>query len=160
MGLKLKTTISLILAVNVLAWQSNVCAEEQISTSSFLRELVGFWSGRAVQTPVGPRPYNIHFEWLSAQCIYGIANNGFSNHTWTFCLDGKKILNLTFLSDFSGNKTPINFNVFILKKELFIFKADTHQFMEVQISRYGRTRWIKVYHYGKLYVSIFLEHMK
>ncbi|WP_163834155.1 hypothetical protein [Spartinivicinus ruber] len=141
----------------LLVWWRSSSSEEQIPEDDFLSKLAGNWYGEALHTPVGPRPYTISFKPISSKCISGVANNGVSLHTWTFCQKNNNGLTLTFLSDFAGNHTPIYFKVIKINKEQIIFKADSHPFMEVSFERFGYSRRINIIHYGKLHVGILLK---
>lgn len=122
-------------------------------TERFLEALAGPWQGRAVQTPVGPAPYDIHFQWQGKDCISGTADNSFSHHTWTFCR-GQSGLKLDFLSDFRGNDTPIHMKAVARRKEAVVFYAETHPFMEVILSVEQDSAWVDIMHDDKLHVRI------
>ncbi|MDE1463970.1 hypothetical protein [Spartinivicinus poritis] len=154
---RLLWVIGVKLSYCLLFWPGAGYADELMPNKGFVSALVGDWRGEALQTPIGQRPYNISFHWVSTQCISGVANNGVSRHTWTFCQNDKNQLVLTFLSDFAGNNTPIHFKVIKTNSEQLTFKANSHPFMEVTVSRYGDVRWINVVHYGKLHVRIMLK---
>ncbi|NYZ64700.1 hypothetical protein H0A36_01690 [Endozoicomonas sp. SM1973] len=156
---RLLWTIGTKLSFCLLVWQNAGYSDELMSNKGFISTLIGNWRGEALQTPIGPRPYNISFNRISAQCISGVANNGVSRHTWTFCQNNKSHMALTFLSDFAGNSTPIHFKVINSDKEQLVFKAGSHPFMEVTVSRYGDLRWINVIHHGKLHVRILLARI-
>jgi hypothetical protein len=48
--------------------------------SQFLQSMSGQWSGRTIQTPVGPVDYDIEFTRKDGNCVNGETNNNFSNH--------------------------------------------------------------------------------
>jgi len=124
----------------------------------FLAMLVGKWRGRAVQTPIGPSSYDIHFEWIDENCIAGIADNEFSNHTWTFC-DKSEELTLAFLSDFRGNQQPIHMQVISREDGKLMFHADSHPFMDVLVFPMKRKVRVDVMHHNRLHVRIeWLRH--
>ncbi|MEX2525135.1 MAG: hypothetical protein WD750_09270 [Gammaproteobacteria bacterium] len=117
--------------------------------------LVGEWRGRAVQTPVGPAPYDIRFQWTGKDkdCISGTADNGFSNHTWTFCRTSAG-LTLDFLSDFSGNQEPIHLRVVSREEGKLVFHAGSHPFMDVLVFPRGRKITVDIMHHDRLHVRI------
>jgi hypothetical protein len=129
---------------------------EVADAPAFLQSLRGEWDGRAVQTPAGPTPYDIHFAWTDDECLSGTANNGFSNHTWTFCRDGRE-LTLDFQSDFRGNREPIRFQAVSALNGAVVFHAESHPFMDVEISVSDHDVRIDVIHHEKLHVRIELR---
>ena len=118
-----------------------------------LEALAGDWQGRAVQTPVGPAPYDIHFRRVEGNCIRGTADNGFSHHTWTFCRDSGA-LTLAFLSDFRGNDQPIHMREISRRENYVVFHADSHDFMDVFLSVREDSVDVEVRHHGELHVRI------
>ncbi len=149
-------TCRCIVIFHLLVTSLTVSSQEKYDVRKFQEILIGEWNGQAVHTPVGPAPYDINFQWLSKDCISGTAYNGFSHHTWTFCVEGKN-LKLDFLSDFRGNDQPIHFKPISEKDGVITFIADTHQFMEVLVAMNKEDGLIKVIHNGKLHVQINLE---
>lgn len=115
--------------------------------------LEGDWQGRAVQTPVGPAPYDIRFRRVEGNCLRGTADNGFSQHTWTFCRDSGA-LTLAFLSDFRGNDQPIHMREISRRENSVVFHADSHDFMDVHLSVQEDSADVEVRHHGELHVHI------
>jgi len=131
-------------------------ADQSLPDRQFITRLIGNWSGTAVTTPIGPVAYDIRFRSVAGDCISGTAHPG-TNHTWTFCIrDGA--LSLDFLTDFRGNRMPIQFRKQAYKDGVYTLKADTHDFMEVLVFADESTAWMKIFHYGKLHVEIQLKH--
>lgn len=118
-----------------------------------LTVLVGEWRGRAVQTPVGPAPYDMRFQWTGEDCISGTADNGFSNHTWTFCRTSAGLA-LDFLSDFSGNQQPIHLRAVSREEGKLVFHAASHPFMDVLVFPHGRKIRVDIMHHDRLHVRI------
>ena len=110
----------------------------------------------AIHTPVGPTPYDINFKYSNENCISGIANNNFSDHYWMFC-DSSGNLTLEFMSDFRGNDRSILLQVISQDENVFVFRADTHQFMDVVVESGKDQVHIKIMHYGELHVAIELQ---
>ena len=121
---------------------------------SLIENLTGNWDGEAVTTPIGPANYDITFERISEKCISGTAHPG-SDHNWTFCDEGETV-KLDFLTNFQGNHTPIHFKQVSYNAKVYTFKADSHDFMEVQILNNAEQGWMKIYHHKKLHVEIHL----
>jgi hypothetical protein len=80
--------------------------DTSVDPDGVLAALLGHWSGRAVETPVGPLPYDVHFSRTGECAIAGAANPGAAIHNWTFYRDGER-LSLRFLSTFGGNTDPL-----------------------------------------------------
>lgn len=137
----------------VLFFPLTVHPQADMDAEQLLESLMGEWQGSAVQTPVGPAPYDIRFAWVDDNCISGTADNDFSNHTWTFCEDGSG-LKLDFLSDFRGNREPIRFRDVSREQEKLIFHAASHPFMDVLIFPREREIRVDVMHYERLHVRI------
>ncbi len=110
----------------------------------------------AIHTPVGPTPYDINFQYSNENCISGIANNNFSDHYWMFC-DSSGNLTLEFMSNFRGNDRSILLQVISQDENVFVFRADTHQFMDVVVEPGKDQVHIKIMHYGELHVAIELR---
>ena len=142
-----------LLAVTVM---TAVGTAGELEPPPFLHGLLGAWSGRAVTTPIGPAPYDIHFAWTADTCVSGTADNGASRHTWTFC-DAGGALALEFLSDFRGNTRPMMFGVSGHDERTVTFFDPSRDFMQVHVERHGDSRRITIIHDGELHVEIALE---
>jgi hypothetical protein len=116
----------------------------------------GKWQGRAVHTPVGPTPYDIHFRGSEENCISGTADNNVSHHTWSFC-NNADTLSLDFLSDFRGNDQWIHFQLKSQDGSIIVFRAESHPFMDVVVEVSEDKVDIKIMHYAKLHVEIVLQ---
>ena len=122
-----------------------------------LHSLPGYWAGEAIETPVGPRDYDIYFHPCGDGRVAGVAQTGASLHYWQFSKkDGR--LRLEFLSTFAGNRSPVtlipdgpeegeSLKMFAPAKPLLTLGIS---FSESQID-------IHVFHYGKPHVHIRLK---
>ena len=119
----------------------------------WLPGLAGHWDGAAVQTPVGPAPYDINFSRDDAGCVSGTADTGFSNHSWTFCPADAGV-SVKFLSDFRGNDDPILLEAVRAEQGKIVFKSAGLAFMEVVLARTGDQFSIDIMHHGELHVRI------
>lgn len=142
-----------LLAAGLSAIISLDTAAAGAAEPGFLDMLAGEWQGRAVQTPVGPAPYGIRFQWTGKDCLGGTADNGFSNHTWTFCRTSAG-LTLDFLSDFRGNQQPIHMRAVSRKDGELVFHAASHPFMDVLIFPGEQEIRVDVMHNNRLHVRI------
>jgi hypothetical protein len=143
---------ALILAIAVIAAPTPLSGATQ-QAAELLAALEGTWRGRAVVTPVGPAPYDIVFRRRAGGCIAGTADNGFSHHTWVFC-NAAGSLSLDFTSDFRGNTTPIHFHEVASDGTDLLFRAPSHDFMDLKLAVRGDTATAEVYHHGRLHVRI------
>lgn len=123
--------------------------------NDWLSSLEGSWRGEAVHTPVGPTPYNVNFNRVSAGCVSGTAYTGFSNHTWTFCPAEDGII-LNFLSDFRGNRDPVVLKPIRVEQGEVVFKSAEIAFMDVILARTDKRINIDIMHYDRLHVRIVL----
>lgn len=123
---------------------------------SFFDKLDGNWSGEAVTTPVGLRPYDINFERREAFWIYGQADPGAAIHHWGFYCE-KDELWLRFLSTFRGNQSPTLLIANTITDTEILFKAISPDFLEVKILPGKQQSLFEVLHYGKRHVLIELS---
>lgn len=132
---------------------ASFAAADPVEEPDLLAILTGEWRGQAVQTPVGPVPYDIRFVPAGENCISGTADNDFSNHNWTFCCEDGALL-LDFLSDFRGNETPIHMRAVSVRENTVVFHADSHAYMDVILSLQEDSTTVEVRHHDEPHVRI------
>ena len=123
---------------------------------AFLTRIEGEWSGVAVVTPIGPRPYDISFAPNAAGRLEGSANPGDATHTWTFYREGEG-LSLRFFSTFRGNRRPI---ILVSTGEIdgaLNFRALQPDLLQVRIGSVPQGLVIRVLHHDRLHVEIHLR---
>jgi len=118
----------------------------------FLTGLDGSWQGRAVVTPVGPRPYDIVFE-SAGECVAGHADPGAALHYWTFCpvADG---LRLRFLSTFRGNQQPRLLDATRALGGTVVFSAPDPDELQVHVDRQADRITVRIVRRQRLHVRI------
>ncbi len=121
--------------------------------TAFLEALVGRWHGRAVETPRGPLPYDIHFQRGADGAVTGVANPGAARHHWRFYIeDGRP--RLIFLTTFRGNDQPIHLIAETLSNGVASFPADDPSHLTVQIETHRDAIDIRVRLRGEPHVRI------
>jgi len=126
---------------------------EEGQPTSFMQTMAGDWQGRAITSPAGAMDYDLNFTRTSRDCVSASVNTGASDHVWTFCRsDG--LLQLELQSDFLDDETPIQFKLLSRQQDDFIFRADSHEFMELVISLNRDNGRIRVLHDDELHVDI------
>jgi hypothetical protein len=120
----------------------------------FLSMLAGSWKGRAVITPVGPRPYDIAFVFDDSKRLAGASRPGdVSTHYWTFFVEDN-VLKLSFLSTFAGNRQPIYLKANAEEAGTWFFNTDDVHFLEVRVHPQKLTTRIQIYLRGEHHVEI------
>ena len=124
----------------------------------FLTGLEKSWSGRAIHTPVGPRPYDITFQRHPRGQLKGAARpSDISTHYWSFYQEDQA-LKLHFLSTFAGNTQPLLLQATEVKKNTWIFKSLRPRFLEVHFKLQPQTLQILIHLHGERHVEIHLKH--
>jgi hypothetical protein len=118
----------------------------------FLIGLAGAWQGQAVITPIGPRPYDITFEFADT-CVTGQADPGAARHRWTFCptADG---LRLRFLSTFRGNRQPRLLHAVPEREGAVVFDAPNPRELQVSVESSPNRITVRVMRQYRLHVQI------
>ncbi len=124
--------------------------------AQFFDRLSADWQGEAVITPVGPRPYDIHFERREPFWIYGQANPGAAIHHWGFYCEDEELW-LRFLSTFRGNRDPVLLEAVRITDDEIHFKASNPAFLEVVVRPGDTNSVIEVLHHDARHVLIELE---
>ncbi|HSH30245.1 MAG TPA: hypothetical protein VK971_10090 [Thiohalobacter sp.] len=148
--------MKLLLPALVLALASATAVAECPGTpaaEAFFNRLAGAWNGRASVTPVGPRPYDIHFEQRDSTWIYGSADPGAAIHHWGFYCHGGR-LQLRFLSTFRGNRSPTLLDAVEITGERVVFQAREPEFLRVVVTPGWKQSRFEVLHHGKPHVLI------
>jgi hypothetical protein len=130
--------------------------EKQNPYFYLFQSLQGNWAGCAIKTPVGPRPYDIHF-WLDEKGdLNGIADPGpVSDHHWSYQIDGD-VLWLKFLSSFRGNEEPVWLSAVEKRGMTVTFRSKKVQKLKVEVTVIDNTQKIEIYLHNKPHVSIHL----
>lgn len=120
----------------------------------FFQSLQGNWKGCAIKTPVGPRPYDIHFEFDGSTNLNGLADPGpVSDHHWSYQLDND-VLWLKFISSFRGNIEPIWLSATENKGMAITFRSKKVQKLKVEVTIINNMQNIEIYLHNKPHVSI------
>lgn len=120
---------------------------------AFLQALLGAWEGEAVETPIGPHPYDITFTRNDDGAVSGVADTGPSAHHWHFDeRDGE--LHLRFLTTFRGNATPNHFRVEAQSAGRVSFRAAEPAYLRVDVAPRGHAVHIQVYLHEAPHVRI------
>jgi hypothetical protein len=131
-------------------------AAEQTLEAAFLDSLIGVWEGRAVQTPIGPAPYDIAFARTDDGAVAGVADPGAALHHWRFVIvDGH--LRLRFLSTFRGNERPIWLYAESLAPGAVRFRGRVLDHLAVGVEPGATELKLDIFLHGKPHVSIRLE---
>lgn len=130
--------------------------EKQNPYYSFFQSLQGNWSGCAIKTPIGARPYDIHFRLDEKGDLNGIADPGpVSDHHWSYQIDGD-VLWLKFLSSFRGNTEPTWLSAVEKRGKTVTFRSKKVQKLKVDIAVIDNIQKIEIYLHNKPHVSIHL----
>jgi hypothetical protein len=120
----------------------------------FLSAIEGSWKGKAVTTPVGPRPYDITFQRAGAYKLEGQAEPGdVSTHYWTFFLD-EQLPALRFLSTFAGNRQPVFLEATNERKGEWKFNTQDPDYLEVHVKPRHDDLTIRIYLRREFHVEI------
>ena len=119
----------------------------------FFSALPGSWDGQAVETPVGPVDYAIHFHTCDKMVNAGVAELNVSDHHWRFWRDDGE-LRLTFLSTFRGNQEPTQLRVSETEQETIWFHAPELALLSLSLTLNEPHLDIRVYHHDKPHVYI------
>lgn len=147
-------TTSLLCVCCLLVNTSCRSDSSKISYADFIKNIQANWKGCAISTPVGPRPYDIHFVKAASGHVNGMADPGpVSNHHWSYQLEGD-VLWLRFLSTFRGNDQPIWLSAIDQDKNTIIFRSKRVRKLRVEVSLIGKEHKIEIYLHEKPHVSI------
>jgi hypothetical protein len=124
--------------------------------TSFLSSLEGPGVGRAVKTPVGPRPYDITFQHTIVNQLEGQAHPGKATHFWTFFLEGQTP-RLRFLTTFAGNRRPIYLTATTELAGEWIFNTADPEYVEVHVKLRENDLTIRILLRGEFHVQIKLN---
>ncbi|MCG8426896.1 MAG: hypothetical protein MI754_06020 [Chromatiales bacterium] len=128
--------------------------EKQSQFSGFFQSLKGNWKGCAVKTPVGPRPYDIHFRYDEEGYLSGVADPGpVSDHHWAYQTEDG-VLRLRFLSTFRGNEVPTWLSAVAKKGSTLTFRSEKVRKLKVEVTIIDTTQNIDIYLYDEPHVSI------
>ena len=127
-----------------------------LSAEDFQNRLVGKWSGQATLTPLGPRPYNIDFQFDAEGILKGAANPGASIHHWWFYTDEGR-LTLRFLSTFADNQTPTYLYGTQIDPATYRFHAEHPDFLSLTMKLRPTQIAVDIFHHDNPHVSIRLE---
>ena len=115
--------------------------------------LPGSWNGRAIETPIGPVDYAIHFHSCDNNTSAGVAELNVSDHHWRFWRsDGE--LRLTFLSTFRGNQTPTQLLISKFEDNTIWFHAPEVALLTLSVTLIEPHIDIRVYHHDNPHVYI------
>lgn len=119
----------------------------------FFNTLPGAWEGRAIETPVGPVDYAIHFHTCDKNVIAGVAELKVSDHHWRFWRSDDE-LRLTFLSTFRGNQTPTRLLISKIEDNTIWFHAPELALLTLSVTTVEPHVDIRVYHHHEPHVYI------
>ena len=124
--------------------------------ADFFQSLEGNWKGCAAKTPVGPRPYDIHFKFNEKGHLNGVADPGpVSDHHWSYRLEGN-VLWLKFLSTFKGNTIPTWLSAIDKQGQTVTFRSKHVGKLKVEVTVIDNKQDIEIYLFNKPHVSIHL----
>ena len=123
------------------------------AADSFFAALPGDWDGQAIETPIGPVAYPIHFHLCDQDTVAGVAELSVSDHHWRFWRSGDE-LRLTFLSTFRGNQAPTELRVSRVEEDTIWFHAPDLELLTLSVSMQDTIMDIRVLHYHKPHVHI------
>jgi hypothetical protein len=144
------------LLLAILAPLDGSSALNNEASEAFLVRMEGEWQGEAAITPIGPRPYDIHFVRNPAGVLEGAAGPGAATHHWTFQRDGGDLI-LRFLSTFEGNRQPIWLKVTGEAEGALVFRAREPEFLKLHVRVGAQECLIRVFHHDRLHVEIRLR---
>ncbi|MEW8507424.1 MAG: hypothetical protein AB2598_12010 [Candidatus Thiodiazotropha sp.] len=146
----------LILIAALIPTTTWAICQQSAEIRLFFDRLNGAWQGKAMTTPIGPRPYDINFIQRGPFRIYGQANPGAAIHHWDFYCDNERF-KLRFLSTFAGNREPLLLEAVRISGTRIDFKAKDPDFLEL-IVRMGEDHSVfEVLHAGERHVLIELQ---
>lgn len=122
-------------------------------TERLINALPGVWDGRAIETPVGPVEYAIHFHTCDKNVIAGVAELKVSDHHWRFWRSDDE-LRLTFLSTFRGNQTPTQLLISKIEDNTIWFHAPERALLTLSVTAVEPHVDIRVYHHHEPHVYI------
>ena len=128
-------------------------------TKLYLRSLLGFWEGEAIETPVGQMNYDILFHSCDDETIAGVAKTRASLHYWQFGFLHAPP-RLRFLSTFRGNREP---TMLLLRKSentTLKYYAPDLNLLTLEIEFSNSIVDIRVFHHDKPHVYIRLTRAK
>lgn len=135
----------------------NQSSAQPQSYADFIQSVQGNWKGCAVATPIGPRPYDIHFIKKTSGHINGVADPGkASDHYWSYQLE-EDVLWLKFLSTFRGNEDPIWLSAIGRRNNTIVFRSKSVRKLKVEVTLVDNKQNIEIFLYEKPHVSIRLE---
>ena len=123
------------------------------SIERYLQSLPGFWSGEAIETPVGSMNYDMFFHSCSNGTIAGVAKTGASLHYWQFMPDQENF-RLRFLSTFGGNRRSTLLLPWASEGEKLKFYAPGLKLLTLEFTFSKRVINIRVFHHDKPHVHI------
>ena len=125
--------------------------------ADFIQSVQGNWKGCAVSTPIGPRPYDIHFIKKTSGHIEGVADPGqASDHYWSYQLE-EGVLWLKFLSTFRGNEDPTWLSAIERRNNTIVFRSKRVRKLKVEVTLLDNKQNIDIFLNEKPHVSIRLE---
>lgn len=128
--------------------------ETQNQYADFFQSLHGNWKGCAIKTPVGPRPYDIHFKPDEQGYLNGTADPGpVSDHHWSYQIEDH-VLWLNFLSTFRGNETPTWLSAVAKQGPTITFRSKKVRKLKVEVTVIDNTQNIEIYLHDEPHVSI------
>ena len=144
----------LLVAVASPAFSSDAIMQplEPVSDRLFT-VLPGSWKGLAVETPVGPVNYPIHFHECNHGVLAGIAELSVSDHYWQFWLEVGEP-RLTFLSTFRGNREPVQLVVSRMEANVIHFHAPDLELLSLAVTLAEPNIDIRVFHNEQPHVYI------
>lgn len=142
----------LLISVTAYASDSTTLPSDQL-VDRFFNTLPGSWDGRAIETPVGPVDYAIHFHSCDNNVRAGVAELKVSDHHWRFWRSGGA-LHLTFLSTFRGNQTPTQLLVRNIEDNTIWFHAPELALLTLSVTMVEPHLHIRVYHHDEPHVYI------
>ena len=121
---------------------------------AFLKRLSGRWTGQAITTPLGRRPYDMTFATASGGQVAAIAYPRVNTeHHWRFRIaEGR--LRLVFLTTFGGNKAPQEFLPAAFVDETAEFRTERADRLTVKVRIKEKRLEIDVFRHGGIHVSI------
>ena len=149
----LQLLLSLSLFSSSLVHSKSTLSDIQIQ--SFLYLITGPWQGTAVETPIGPRSYDISFNKDNNGHVKGATELNVSTHYWDFSpINGA--LHLRFLTTFAGNTEPILFKSTGKTQLGYIFNSISRDNVQVIINPEKSKVLIQIRLYNKPHVRIVL----
>lgn len=134
-------------------------SETQNQYTDFFQSLQGNWKGCADETPVGPRPYDIHFQFNKQGHLNGTARPGpVSDHHWSYQMNGG-VLWIKFLSTFRDNQVPTWLSAVSIDGPMVTFRSNKVRKLKVEVTIIDNTQNIEIYLHNKPHVSIRLARV-